>query len=89
LQAETACTGWEKYIVGRRRKSQEVFLLLLPSLLSWNPRRQRKALTPAFSNAAVRGLTPVFFDSAYKVKNAWDAILESSENEAIIDVQDW
>jgi hypothetical protein len=29
--------------------------------------RQRKALTPAFSNAAIRRLTSVFFDSAYKV----------------------
>jgi hypothetical protein len=47
-------------------------------------------LSPAFSNGAIRGLTPVFFDSAYKVKDAWDALLESSENnEAVIDVQDW
>ncbi|KAJ7464550.1 cytochrome P450 [Mycena latifolia] len=29
-------------------------------------KRQRKALTPAFSNAAVRRLTSVFYDSAYK-----------------------
>jgi hypothetical protein len=47
-------------------------------------------LTPAFSNAAIRKLGPIFFDSAYKVKEAWDAILESSDNDgAIIDVQDW
>lgn len=53
-------------------------------------KRQRKALTPAFSNAAIRKLAPVFFDSAYKVKEAWDAILGASENgEAVIDVQDW
>ncbi len=32
-------------------------------------RRQRKALTPAFSNAAIRKLTNVFFDSAYKVRS--------------------
>lgn len=52
--------------------------------------RQRKALTPAFSNAAIRKLTPVFFDSAYRVKEAWDALLDSSSNrECIIDVQDW
>lgn len=30
-------------------------------------RRQRKALSPAFSNAAIRKLTPVFYDAAYKV----------------------
>lgn len=29
--------------------------------------RQRKALSPAFSNAAIRKLTPVFYDAAYKV----------------------
>ncbi|KAF8545928.1 cytochrome P450 [Imleria badia] len=28
--------------------------------------RQRKTLTPAFSNAAIRNLTPVFYDSAHK-----------------------
>ncbi|KAG2068513.1 cytochrome P450 [Suillus decipiens] len=53
-------------------------------------RRQRKALTPAFSNAAIRKLTPVFYDSAYKVKNAWDTNLESSKDgNAIIEVQNW
>ncbi|KAL5488445.1 hypothetical protein ACEPAI_6563 [Sanghuangporus weigelae] len=53
-------------------------------------RRQRKTLTPAFSNAAIRCLTPVFFDSAYKVKAAWDALISSSDaDEAIIDVQKW
>lgn len=51
-------------------------------------KRQRKALTPAFSNAAIRKLAPVFFDSAYKVKNAWDSLLESN-GEAIIEVQGW
>jgi hypothetical protein len=45
-------------------------------------------LTPAFSNAAIRKLAPVFFDSAYKVKNAWDSLLESN-GEAIIEVQGW
>lgn len=29
--------------------------------------RQRKALAPAFSNAAIRQITSVFYDSAYKV----------------------
>ena len=31
--------------------------------------RQRKALSPAFSNAAIRKLTPVFYDAAYKVRS--------------------
>jgi len=47
-------------------------------------------LNPAFSNAAIRQLTPVFIDSAYKVKVAWDALLDSSVNgETAIDVQGW
>jgi cytochrome P450 len=53
-------------------------------------KRQRKALTPAFSNAAIRQLTSVFYDSAYKVKGAWDAAIESSKDvDAVIEVQHW
>ncbi|KAF7331491.1 Cytochrome P450 [Mycena kentingensis (nom. inval.)] len=53
-------------------------------------KRQRKALTPAFSNAAIRRLTAVFFDSAYKLKSFWDAKLEaSSDGSATIEVQEW
>ncbi|KAJ7772424.1 cytochrome P450 [Mycena metata] len=54
-------------------------------------KRQRKALTPAFSNAAIRRLTAVFYDSAYKMKSHWDAILDSvpSRDGAVIEVQEW
>ncbi|KAF9233331.1 cytochrome P450 [Melanogaster broomeanus] len=53
-------------------------------------RRQRKSLTPAFSNNSIRGLTSVFYDSAYKVKGAWDALIESGGNDsAVIEVQSW
>ncbi|KAG2039490.1 cytochrome P450 [Suillus americanus] len=53
-------------------------------------RRQRKALTPAFSNAAIRKLTSVFYDSAYKAKGAWDTAVESSKDgDTIIEVQNW
>ncbi|KAJ7683541.1 cytochrome P450 [Mycena rosella] len=52
-------------------------------------KRQRKALTPAFSNAAIRRLTSVFFDSSYKLKAHWDATLDNSPNGAIIDVEHW
>ncbi|TFK65852.1 cytochrome P450 [Pluteus cervinus] len=51
-------------------------------------KRQRKALSPAFSNAAIRRLTSVFYDSAYKTKEAWDARLEA-ESDTVIDVQAW
>ncbi|KAJ6580333.1 cytochrome P450 [Mycena sp. CBHHK59/15] len=52
-------------------------------------KRQRKALTPAFSNAAIRRLTTVFFDSTYKLKTFWDATLESHPDGAIIEVEEW
>ncbi|KAG2146818.1 cytochrome P450 [Suillus clintonianus] len=55
-----------------------------------NHRRQRKALTPAFSNAAIRKLTSVFYDSAYKAKGAWDTAIESSKDgNTVIEVQNW
>ncbi|KAF7375651.1 Cytochrome P450 [Mycena sanguinolenta] len=53
-------------------------------------KRQRRALNPAFSNAAIKNLTPVFFDSAYKTKAAWDAMIESGPSEGtVIEVQMW
>ncbi|KAG0700467.1 cytochrome P450 [Suillus ampliporus] len=53
-------------------------------------RRQRKALTPAFSNVAIRKLTSVFYNSVYKVKGAWDTTIESSKDgDAVIEVQNW
>ncbi|KAF8209168.1 cytochrome P450 [Mycena galopus ATCC 62051] len=52
-------------------------------------KRQRKALTPAFSNAAIRRLTGVFYDSTYKLKARWDAIMDNTADGAIIDVQHW
>ncbi|KAJ7932964.1 cytochrome P450 [Mycena leptocephala] len=52
-------------------------------------KRQRRALNPAFSNASIKNLTPIFFDSAYKAKAAWDAMIESepSSDGTIIEVQ--
>ncbi|EEB93191.1 hypothetical protein MPER_08190 [Moniliophthora perniciosa FA553] len=52
-------------------------------------KRQRKGLTPAFSNAAIRRLTTVFYDSAYKLKSHWDAELVNHSDGVIIDVQTW
>ncbi|KAJ7062770.1 cytochrome P450 [Mycena amicta] len=52
-------------------------------------KRQRKALTPAFSNAAIRRLTEVFYDSAHKLKGYWDHTLENAPEGAIIDVGVW
>ncbi|KAK0205791.1 cytochrome P450 [Desarmillaria ectypa] len=52
-------------------------------------RKQRKFLIPAFSNAAIRGLTHVFYDSAHRTSSAWDAILETSDGTSAIDVHNW
>ncbi|KAJ7916309.1 cytochrome P450 [Mycena leptocephala] len=52
-------------------------------------KRQRKALTPAFSNAAIRKLTSVFYDSGYKLKSFWDEIIDSSKlDDTVIEVQE-
>ncbi|KAI6040734.1 cytochrome P450 [Pisolithus marmoratus] len=53
-------------------------------------RRQRKYLAPAFSHTAVRNLTPIYYNSAYKAKAAWECILDSVRGDsAIIEVQNW
>ncbi|ETW84721.1 cytochrome P450 monooxygenase 102 [Heterobasidion irregulare TC 32-1] len=53
-------------------------------------KRQRKTLTPAFSNITIRRLTPIFFDSAYKVKATWDGFIEAgTTGESVTDVQTW
>ncbi|EIW76504.1 cytochrome P450 [Coniophora puteana RWD-64-598 SS2] len=52
-------------------------------------KRQRKLLTPGFSTAAIRKLTEVFYDSAYKAKTAWDNLIESNPDGSIIEVQQW
>ncbi|EIW77626.1 cytochrome P450 [Coniophora puteana RWD-64-598 SS2] len=48
-------------------------------------RRQRKVLSPAFTNAAIRALNPVFYTCSYK--NTWDSLTEKGG--AMIAVQDW
>ncbi|ESK95956.1 cytochrome p450 [Moniliophthora roreri MCA 2997] len=52
-------------------------------------KRQRKALTPAFSNAAIRRLTSVFYDSSYKLKTHWDTELLNHPKGLVMDVQNW
>ncbi|KAJ7913157.1 cytochrome P450 [Mycena leptocephala] len=47
-------------------------------------KRQRKALTPAFSNAAIRRLTGVFYDSAYKLKTHWDTSIDNAPADGVI-----
>ncbi|KAJ7725682.1 cytochrome P450 [Mycena metata] len=53
-------------------------------------KRQRRALNPAFTMASIKSMSPIFFDSAYKAKAAWDALVESGPAEGtIIEVQQW
>ncbi|KAI6017137.1 cytochrome P450, partial [Pisolithus marmoratus] len=53
-------------------------------------KRQRKSLTPAFSQAAIRNLTPIFYSSAHKARSAWEAMIDtSSGNSTVIEVQNW
>ncbi|KAI6154202.1 cytochrome P450 [Pisolithus tinctorius] len=53
-------------------------------------KRQRKSLTPAFSQAAIRKLTPIFFNSTHKAKAAWDTMIDASGSDNIvIKVQNW
>ncbi|KAI9059020.1 cytochrome P450 [Trametes sanguinea] len=51
-------------------------------------KRQRKAISPAFSNVAIRRLTSVFYDSVYKLKSSWDTQLATVDT-VTIDVQKW
>ncbi|KAG6883419.1 hypothetical protein C0992_008763, partial [Termitomyces sp. T32_za158] len=52
-------------------------------------KRQRRALSYAFSNAAIRKLTPVFYDSAYTLKEIWDSSFRSSlKDSVVIEVQE-
>ncbi|KAJ7573406.1 cytochrome P450 [Mycena floridula] len=52
-------------------------------------RRQRKSLSPSFSNATIRGITSAFYDAGYKVKAAWDSQLDASSDDSVtIEVQE-
>lgn len=53
-------------------------------------RRLRKALTPAFSNAAIRSYIETFNDNSFKMKAAWDSIIDAvAGGSATIEVQQW
>ncbi|KAJ7580804.1 cytochrome P450 [Mycena floridula] len=53
-------------------------------------RRQRKSLSPSFSNVTIGGITSAFYDAGYKVKAAWDSQLDASSDDSVtIEVQKW
>ncbi|KAH8823452.1 cytochrome P450 [Flagelloscypha sp. PMI_526] len=52
-------------------------------------KRLRKALAPAFSSAAIRRVTEVFYDSSHKTKARWEAIIDANGDEAVVDIHDW
>ncbi|KAJ7336934.1 cytochrome P450 [Mycena albidolilacea] len=84
----------ERSIYVRPKLGRAVIANLFGRGLLWaegeSHKRQRKALTPAFSNAVIRRLTEVFYDSAHKLKTNWDNIIDIAPPEgAIIDVEHW
>ncbi|KAJ6615465.1 cytochrome P450 [Mycena sp. CBHHK59/15] len=83
----------ERSVYIKSKLSRAVISNLFGRGLLWaegeSHKRQRKALTPAFSNAAIRRLTSVFYDSTYKLKTSWDATIEQTTDGAIIDVEHW
>ncbi|KAI6040237.1 cytochrome P450 [Pisolithus marmoratus] len=53
-------------------------------------KRQRKLLAPALGHAAMRNLTPIFYNCAHKAKSAWEAMIDASGGDSsVIDVQKW
>ncbi|SJL11872.1 uncharacterized protein ARMOST_15283 [Armillaria ostoyae] len=82
---------WEKFVMGGGGTPPKATLTFHAARFyaDRNTCRQRKFLTPAFSNAAVRDLTHIFYDSAHRTTSAWDAILEANDGTATIDVQNW
>ncbi|KAF8173850.1 cytochrome P450 [Mycena galopus ATCC 62051] len=89
------CYNTERAVYVRTESERQIISAMFGRGVLWAEgemhKRQRKALTPAFSNAAIRKLTSVFYDSAYKLKSFWDEKLESAESAdgVVIEVQDW
>ncbi|KAJ7464545.1 cytochrome P450 [Mycena latifolia] len=83
----------ERSIYVKTKVTRDVISNLFGQGLVWaegeSHKRQRKALTPAFSNTAIRRLTSIFYDSAYKLKGYWDASIDNTPDGAIIDVEHW
>ncbi|KZV79535.1 cytochrome P450 [Exidia glandulosa HHB12029] len=51
---------------------------------------QRRSLAPAFTQQALRDLTPVFFDSATKAAARWNDLIDKAPRDSVeIDVQFW
>lgn len=45
---------------------------------------------PAFTQAAIRNLTPIFYNSAHKAKLAWEVVIDASGGDStVIEVQNW
>ncbi|KAF8588823.1 cytochrome P450 [Ramaria rubella] len=73
---------------------RQFFLTLLGKGIIWAEGeahlRQRRILGPAFSQQALRALSPIFFDSAYKTAQAWNGLIDAASGDnAVIDVQRW
>ncbi|KAI0669335.1 cytochrome P450 [Trametes maxima] len=76
--------AWEKNLTNFHN------LLLGPGLLTTEGaqhRRQRKMLTPVFSAAHLRNVTPLFYETSYKLRDAIATELSGTSKE--VDVLNW
>ncbi|KIL67292.1 hypothetical protein M378DRAFT_9529 [Amanita muscaria Koide BX008] len=71
-----------------RSNFQKTFSRTFHDFLRQRRPSERRAISPAFSNGALRDTMSIFYDSAYKLKGAWDVLFESHD-EVTIDVQQW
>ncbi|KAJ7886211.1 cytochrome P450 [Mycena olivaceomarginata] len=92
-KALTHCYTTERAVYTRTENERQFIGQIFGRGVLWAEgemhKRQRKALTPAFSNAAIRKQTSVFYDSAYKLKSFWDEIIDLTADGAVIEVQEW
>ncbi|KDR74239.1 hypothetical protein GALMADRAFT_572553 [Galerina marginata CBS 339.88] len=54
-------------------------------------RKQRRILNTAFSSRNIKNMTPVIYDTAYRLKNEWEKIIDSSPTglKGEIDLHEW
>ncbi|SGY17567.1 BQ5605_C015g07821 [Microbotryum silenes-dioicae] len=45
-------------------------------------RRQKRIMNPAFSPSTLRDLLPTFFESSYKLRDRWTALIDTAESDA-------
>ncbi|KAK7016328.1 cytochrome P450 [Favolaschia claudopus] len=92
-KALTHCYNSERAVYVRPENERRWIAEMLGCGVLWaegeTHKWQRKLLTPAFSNVAIRRLTHGFYDSSYKLKRFWDEALKLNADGEVIEVQEW